>query len=46
MTCCPGLAPRQDAQLNNEDDFIGDHLEGIEFGRDGSGHNWCLFGHR
>jgi len=37
-TCSPGLAPRQDAALDDADDFVRDDLGGIEFGRAGSGH--------
>jgi hypothetical protein len=42
-TCGPGLAPRQDAALDDADDFVRDDLGGIEFGRAGSGHGWPPF---
>ena len=39
----PGLAPRQNAALDDADDFVCDDLRGIEFGRAGSGHGWRPF---
>ncbi|KUP93582.1 hypothetical protein TRIHO_14290 [Tritonibacter horizontis] len=42
-TCGPWLAPRQDAALDDADDFVCDDLGGIEFGRTGSGHGWPPF---
>ncbi|CUH60876.1 hypothetical protein THS5294_02172 [Thalassobacter stenotrophicus] len=42
-TCGPWLAPRQDAALDDADDFVCDDLGGIEFGRAGSGHGWPPF---
>gem|GEM_PF-4355123 len=42
-TCRPGFAPRQNAALDDADDFVRDDLGGIKFGRAGSGHVWPPF---